>query len=191
MAKRIARLIDRAMAAPRSAVSWVHEDVPMRCRAQRSQEQIMAVRVVALLIPLAITLPQLQTNIDPAPPVHEPAVQAQQAPWPQWSYDTRRATGAAFTRVELESPLYSAVHTIASPATDPEPLVAAKPALRKAQAQRVVHAPARPANTKALERPVARHISRPTLQAVSVCPPQAHCAPVVVARQTPVPRRSM
>ncbi len=151
----------------------------------------MAVRVLALLIPLAITLPQLQTHIDPAPLAQEPTVQAQQAPWPQWSYDTRRAPDTAFTRVELESPLYGAVHTIANPAADAARLVPTKPALRKAQPQRMAHAPARPVSTNSSARAATRHAPRATLPAVSVCQPQTHCAPVVVARQTPVPRRSM
>lgn len=149
----------------------------------------MAVRIVALLIPLAITLPQLRTHTDAAPAPQEQAVNVNTppAPSPEWSYDTRRASDAAFTRVVLDSPLHSAM----SEGQVPNGAAAAptKPAMRKTMATHK-RAPAKTmASAKSSIHPAARKTQRPLLQAA--CPPATHCAPVVEANVTPVSRKSL
>jgi hypothetical protein len=158
----------------------------MHCSAQRPKEQIMAVRIVALLIPLAITLPQLQTSIDPAATLQEPAARALGAAAPPWSYDLRYASDGALTRVAFGSPMHDATPTIDSPAapaaqTAPVPAVA-----RKASAWHAVQRPARqakPVKTATAKMPMRSTPHRSALAPQQdVCRPPAHCAPVVVAR---------
>jgi hypothetical protein len=156
----------------------------------------MAVRIVALLIPLAITLPQLQTNSPSAAAAEQPATQAQQAPPPEWSYDTRRGTDAASTRVVLESPVLDAVRTIGSEPSDAAEPASMQPAARKAPPQRAAAKPARLASSAkaaaaatASMRHVTHHAKAPPPDAG--CEPFAHCAPVVVGKVTPVSRKSL
>lgn len=143
----------------------------------------MAVRVVALLIPLAITLPQLRANIDAAAP-QEQAAQAAPSPSPEWSYDTRRIAAVAFTRIALESPLHNAVDTTLGQAA-----VTVAPAASKAPPTRKRMSPQPMTSAKAALGSDTRQVQRPLQQAA--CPPLAHCAPVVVAKVTPVTRKAL
>lgn len=156
----------------------------------------MAMRIVALLIPLAITLPQLQTSRPPAAAPEGHATHAQPASPPEWSYETRRMADAAVTRVVLESPAHDAVCTIDKTPMGNAVQAAANPGVRKAPAQPAAPKPARIASpTKVVTtatasiRPAARPAKRPPL--LAGCEPLAHCAPVEVAKVTPVSRRSM
>ena len=156
----------------------------------------MAVRIFALLIPLAITLPQLQTSRPRAAAPAAQATQAQPASAPEWSYETRRGSDAAVTHVVLESPLQDAVRTIGSAPTGAAEPAPAQPAARKPPAPHATPKPDRLASSakaanaaKASMRLTARHAKRPPLAAG--CAPFAHCAPVVVAKVTPVSRKSL
>ena len=156
----------------------------------------MAVRIFALLIPLAITLPQLQTSRPSAAAPAAQATQAQPASAPEWSYETRRGSDAAVTHVVLESPLQDAVRTIGSAPTGAAEPAPAQTAARKTPAQHATPKPDRLASSakaanaaKASMRLAARHAKRPPLSAG--CAPFAHCAPVVVAKVTPVSRKSL
>jgi hypothetical protein len=158
----------------------------------------MAVRIVALLIPLAITLPQLQMSRRGSAAEEPAAAQVQPAPAPEWSYDTRRGADAALTRVALESPLQNAVHAIGSAPSDAAPRAPVQPAARKAPPQRAAAKPARlasPANKagtppNASLRHGTRHAKAPPPDAG--CEPfAAHCAPVVMGKVTPVSRKSL
>lgn len=157
----------------------------------------MAVRIVALLIPLAITLPQLQMSRPGAAAAEPAAAQVQPAPAPEWSYDTRRGTDAALTRVVLESPLQNAVHAIGSAPGDAATRAPVQPAARKAPPQRAAAKPARLASpAKAGTPPTAslrygtRHAKAPPPDAG--CEPLApHCAPVVMGKVTLVSRKSL
>jgi hypothetical protein len=156
----------------------------------------MAVRIVALLIPLAITLPQLQTSRPTAAAPDVQALHVQPASPPEWSYETLRLGDAALTRVVLESPLHDAMSTIRdAPSGAAEP-AAAPPAVRTAPAQGAVPKPTRlaspakaPGTVAASMRPSSRQAKLPPVQAG--CEPFAHCAPVVVAKAKPVSRRSL
>jgi hypothetical protein len=156
----------------------------------------MAVRIIALLIPLAITLTQLQTSPPNAAAPEAQATQAQSVSAPEWSYDTRRGSDAALTRVVLESPLLDAVRTIGSAPTGAAEPAPAQPAARKTLAQHATPKPDRLASSakaataaKASMRLAARHAKRPPKAAG--CEPFAHCAPVVVAKVTPVSRKAL
>jgi hypothetical protein len=158
----------------------------------------MAVRIVALLIPLAITLPQLQMSRPGSAAAEPAAAQVQPAPVPEWSYDKRRGTDAALTRVVLESPLQNAVRMIGnapSDAAEPAPVL---PAARKAPPQRAAAKPARLASSAkagtssptASMRHGTRHAKAPPPDAG--CEPfAAHCAPVVMGKVTLVNRKSL
>jgi hypothetical protein len=158
----------------------------------------MAVRIVALLIPLAITLPQLQTSSpSAAAPPAQATTHALPASPPDWSFDTRRGADAALTRVVLESPALDAVRTIGSaPGGDTVALAPPQPAARKAAPRHAAAKPVRPASsakaatdTSAPMRPATRHAKAPPLHAG--CEPFAHCAPVVMGKITPVIRKSL
>lgn len=136
----------------------------------------MAVRIVALLIPLAITLPYLQTNtpLPAAPPL--PVAHAQQASPPEWSREALCTVDAALPHVVPESPTLDAV--------------------RKPPTRQAARTPTRLASTakaartaKASMRPATRLAKRAPLQ--PACQPFVHCAPVVVGKVTPVSRTSM
>ncbi len=163
----------------------------------------MGGRVLALLIPLAITLPQLQTSRPAAAVVQELAAPAQQVAEPAWSYETRRLADAAVTRVVLELPLQEAVRTIDGTATataavadnvvTPDaapqghttlPKHAAPKAARTASPVKLVAT-----NAATRGRQVTRRAQR--LPADVGCPASVHCAPVVVAKVTPVVRRPL
>lgn len=145
----------------------------------------MAVRFVALLIPLAITLPQLRMNIDAAPAPQEHTVPAPPASAPEWSYEMRRGADAAFTPVALESPLHGAVSSIDG---NEAAAAAQAPTTPKTRARNGPAAP-KAASAKTSMRAGARKAQRPLLQAA--CQAATHCAPVVEAKVTPVSRRSL
>jgi hypothetical protein len=156
----------------------------------------MAVRIVALLIPLAITLPQLQTNRPSAAPTEPPVAQAQPTNPPEWSYDTQHGTNAALTRVVLDSPVADAMRTIGSAGGDAADVASVQPAARKAPsphaaAKRVRLASSAKAATTASAS--TRHATRHEQAAPpdAGCEPFAHCAPVVVGKVTPVNRKSL
>ncbi len=161
----------------------------------------MAVRILALLIPLAITLPQLQTTRPRAPAPQELAASVQPAATePPWSYETRRGADAAVTRVVLESPVQEAVRTIDSPAADvaDNGVVTATvtPQVRKAPTRRSAPKLARAASPSELASTAATPGRLSTRQARRLpadpgCAPSVHCAPVVVAKVTPVMRRPL
>lgn len=159
----------------------------------------MAVRIVALLIPLAITLPQLQMSRPAAPAPQAPAALVQPAVAPEWSYSPRHVAGAAVTRVVLESPLDEAVRTLDSPATgtaDTAVAVAVAPDVRKASPKRAMPKLARaasPVKLVAAAAPPGRLATHQAKRAPTMagCLPRAHCAPVVVAKVTPVTRRRL
>jgi hypothetical protein len=163
------------------------------------KEKIMAVRVLALLIPLAITLPQLQMSRPVASAPQNLAASVQPAAEPPWSYETRRVADAAMTRVVLESPLQEAVRTIDGPTADTADSAAAAgvtPHARKASPRRAAPKLARAASPVKLVstaetpgRSATRQAKR--LPADAGCPPSVHCAPVVVAKVTPVLRRRL
>lgn len=153
----------------------------------------MAARIVALLIPLAITLPQLQTSGAGAAAPNEPARQIQQAGPPAWSYETRRTGDAAMTRVVLESPALDAIRTMPSGASELEP---SQPGARKASVHGAtlrssrMASSARSATLKTA--PTHRRLRHAKSKPIeSGCEPRAHCAPVVVAKVTPVSRKSL
>ncbi len=158
----------------------------------------MAVRILALLIPLAITLPQLQMTRQQARAPQDLAASVQPAAEPPWSYETRRVADAAVTRVVLESPVQEAVRTIDSPAAGSADSAAAgvTPQVRKATPRRAAPklaraaSPVKLASTAATPRGLATRQARHP-PADAGCAPSAHCAPVVVAKVTPVARRPL
>jgi hypothetical protein len=161
----------------------------------------MAVRVLALLIPLAITLPQLQTTRPQAPAPQYFALPVQPAAAePTWSYETRRQADAAITRVVLDSPAQEAVRMISSPVTITSDDAAAAdmaPQVRKAPSRRTAPKFARAAQTPkptglraTADRSAARRAKAAEADTAG-CAPDVHCAPVVVAKITPVLRRPM
>jgi hypothetical protein len=165
------------------------------------KEKVMAVRILALLIPLAIILPQLQMTRPRGPAPQDLAVRVQPAAEPPWSYETRRSADAAMTRVVLELPVQEAVRTFDSPAADvaDNRAVAASvtpQVLRKASARRAAPKLARAASPVKLASTAALPARLSTRQAKRLpadpgCAPSVHCAPVVVAKVTPVTRRRL
>ena len=156
----------------------------------------MAVRILALLIPLAITLPQLQSSRPADRSAQAPVTHLQPAAAPEWSYETRRSADAALTRVVLDAPAHEAMSALDSPA--PVAALQAGPAavlckaLSLRAASKPVHAAplARGTRTAAATPRVAlRNVKRLALH--GGCEPGAHCAPVEVAKVTPVSRRSL
>jgi hypothetical protein len=164
------------------------------------EEKVMAVRVLALLIPLAITLPQLQMSRPRAVAAQELAAPAPTAAVePQWSYETRRVAHSAVTRVVLESPAQDALRTIDSPAAATADSAAAAdvtPQVRKTTPRRAAPKAARVASPVKLAGTAAPTDRQATRRAKAVstdsgCAPSVHCAPVVVAKVTPVTRRPL
>jgi hypothetical protein len=137
---------------------------------------VMAVRIVALLIPLAITLPYLQTNSPPPAAAQQQLTYAQPASPCEWSWETRRMADASFTRVVLESPALDAVRNAPVPRAAPNPARHMSSAKAATTARTSMH-------------PAPRHAKRAPLQ--PDCQPFVHCAPVVVGKVTPVSPRSM
>lgn len=169
----------------------------------------MGGRVIALLIPLAITLPQLQTGRPAAAVMQELAAPAQPLAEPAWSYETRRLADAAVTRVVLELPLQEAVRTIDGPlaaaaaavvdspvAPDVAPQVH-RPQVHTTSPQRAAPKLARTASAVKLVGTSAATRGREATRraqrrpADAGCPASVHCAPVVVAKVTPVVRRPL
>jgi hypothetical protein len=162
------------------------------------KELVMAVRFFALLIPLAITLPQLQASRPPAAAaaMPEPTAVMEPAAAPEWSYDTRRGADAALTRVVLDAPAREAMRTLDGPTPIATLPAAPFPGLCKARTPHAVSKPARPAllakssaTAAALPRPPSRPAKTLALQAG--CEPLTHCAPVEEAKVTPVSRRAL
>ena len=156
----------------------------------------MAVRILALLIPLAITLPQLQSSRPAGSAVHAPLTHLQPAAAPEWSYETRRSADAALTHVVLDAPAHEAMSALDSPA----PVAAIQPTLPavvcKAPSLRTASKPASAAllakGTRiaaAAPRVASRHVKKLAWNAG--CEPGVHCAPVEVAKVTPVSRRAL
>jgi len=156
----------------------------------------MAARIVALLIPLAITLPQLQTTRPPATLTPEHTTVMASTTAPQWSPETRCGADAALTRVAIDAPAHEAMATLDG--RTPVAVLQAAPdaAVRKVPTARASTRLARPAllaKGSASVAAVPRPSSRParTLALQARCEPRTHCAPVEVAKVTPVSRRSM
>jgi hypothetical protein len=158
-------------------------------------------KVMAVLIPLAITLPQLQmTRPRASPAPQELAAPAPAPAEPTWSYETRRVADAAVTRVVLELPVQEAVRTIDSPAAEvaDDSTIAADvtPQVRKAATRRAASktapaaSPVRQASTAATAGKLSTRQARRLLTDPG-CAPSVHCAPVVVAKVTPVTRRPL
>jgi hypothetical protein len=163
------------------------------------KESIMAARFVALLIPLAITLPQLQTSRVAAPEPPRPAPLAQPAADAEWSYETRHIAIAALPRIAVQSPVHDAVRALDGAAAEPV-VVAAAPAVlavvpahvRQAAPKRAAPRLARAASpVKLVSAAPAPGRSAKRRPADAGCLPGAHCAPVVVAKVTPVNRRPL
>jgi hypothetical protein len=159
----------------------------------------MAVRIVALLIPLAITVPMLQMTRPQNLPAQEDLVAPPSATEPAWTPETRRVAEAAVTRVVLELPAQDAVRTIETPAADTAQCAASAgvtPQERKASPRRaapkLAHdgASAKLVNTAGAQGRLATHRAKRAL-ADAGCAPNVHCAPVVVAKVTPVMRRPL
>jgi hypothetical protein len=172
------------------------------------EEPIMAMRFVALLIPLAITLPQLQMSRPKSPEPQPPAPLTQPAVETELTHKTRHAAETLAAPVALEPPRQEVVRTTDSaaietpliPAVTTAMTVAATPELRKA-----LHKPGAPklaraaspvklvAANAASSRSATPALTRTQkrLLANSGCLPNAHCAPVVVAKITPVIRQPM
>lgn len=150
----------------------------------------MAVRVLALLIPLALALPQLQMSRPRAVVAQDLAASVPSAPEPSWSYETRRLPDTAVTRVVLESPAQEVVRMIDSPAVtttdDGATASDVTPQVRKAPPRRVAPKHARLASPAKLAKRQAN-----AMPADAGCAPDVHCAPVVVAKVTPVLRRPL
>ncbi len=136
----------------------------------------MAVRFFALLIPLAITLPYLQTNSRSSDVRPMQVAHAQPANAPDWSRETQRTADTTYTHIVLESQAPDAVRKASVPLAAPKPTRLGSPAKAAATA-------------RAAMRSARRHAKRAPLQ--PDCQPFVHCAPVVVAKVTPVSRRSM
>ncbi len=163
----------------------------------------MAVRFIALLIPLAITLPHLQASRRAAPEPQRPAALTQPAAAAEWSYEARRAADAALSRVVAESPVHEAVRTHDVAAAEPV-IVAAVPAdlavvpkpVRQVAPKRAVPRPARavsPVKLVSADPAPGRLVTRAARRGLADagCLPNAHCAPVVVAKVTLVTRRPL
>ena len=150
----------------------------------------MAVRILALLIPLAITLPQLQMTRQQARAPQDLAASVQPAAEPPWSYETRRVADAAVTRVVLESPVQEAVRTIDSAAAGVTPQVHKGSPRRTAPKLARAASPVKLASTAATPSGLATRQARHP-PADAGCAPSAHCAPVLVAKVTPVARRPL
>jgi hypothetical protein len=163
------------------------------------QEKVMAVRVLALLIPLAITLPQLQMSRPQAVAAQELAPSLPTAEASPWSYQTRRVADSAVTLVVLESPAQDALRTIDSPpaaTADSAATADVMPQARKATPRRAAPKLARAASSLELASTSAPTDRSATRRAKAVppdagCAPDVHCAPVVVAKVTPVLRRPL
>jgi hypothetical protein len=166
------------------------------------KEKVMGGRVIALLIPLAITLPQLQTSRPVAAVVQELAAPAQPLTEPAWSYETRRLADAAMTRVVLELPLQAAVRMLDGPPASaaivdspvaPDAAPQAHTTLAKGAAPKLARtaSPVNLVSTSAATR--GRQATRRAQRrpADVGCPASVHCAPVVVAKVTPVVRRPL
>jgi hypothetical protein len=140
------------------------------------KEMVMAVRIIALLIPLAITLPYLQTNSPPAaaPPVPVALVHLDSPP--AWSREARRVADVAVERVVLESPTLVPTHK-----------ASVSHAARRST--RLTSSAKAATTAKAPMPSVQRHAKRAPLQ--PHCQPFVHCAPVVVGKVTPVSGRPM
>ena len=136
----------------------------------------MAVRIFALLIPLAITLPYLQTSSRPPATAPSQIVHEQPASPAEWSRETRRRADTSFVLVVPESPALDAVRKA------PAPLAAPKSTRLASSAKAATTA-------KASMRTAARHAKRAPL--LPDCQPFVHCAPVVVGKVTPVSRQSL
>lgn len=199
----------------------------------------MAVRFVALLIPLALTLPQLRNHLaEPAPALPQPSTTVGSESAAEWSHAPGRHLPAQFTPVVLEPSSHiaalAAAMPVSMPAVMPGAMAVAMPAAmpvampgfeppaaaaigcqahaaaehKAAPAPAVRHAGATPERgaNKALRRsgprlatavvvkpplpkPQLARKARPALEAG--CAPQAHCAPVSVAKITPVQRRAL
>ena len=156
----------------------------------------MAVRILALLIPLAITLPQLQMSRPADGSAQAPVTHLQPVAAPEWSYETRRSADAALTHVVLDAPAHEAMSALDSPAAvaalqaAPAAVVCKAPSLRAAF--KPVHSAPLAKGTRtaaASPRVASRHVKGLVLH--GGCEPGAHCAPVEVAKVTPVSRRSM
>ena len=138
----------------------------------------MAVRIFALLIPLAITLPYLQTSSRPPATAPSPIVHEQPASPAEWSRETRRMADTSFTLVVPESAKPDAVHKAEAQAQSP---LAARRSSRLASSAKAA------TTSKTSMRPRTRHAKRAPL--LPDCQPFVHCAPVVVGKVTPVSRR--
>jgi hypothetical protein len=163
--------------------------------AHTPEEFVMAVRFVALLIPLAITLPQLRANVDAvaAPPAQvvpvaqttavAPAPSALQTPRDS-ACDTRRMADETFTHAALEPPLQNAVDTAVTQSAVIAPLAAPKAATLH---KRMSPKPKTSQNTalSAAKRAAQRALPQ------AGCSPLGHCAPVVQAKVTPVMRKAL
>ncbi len=171
----------------------------------------MAVRFIALLIPLAITLPQLQASRRAAPEPQQPAALMQRAAAAELSYESRRAAEAALSRAVAESPVHEPVRTHDVVATEPvfaaaDPVVvAAVPAVLavaptpvrqaappKRAAPRLARAMS-PVKLVSTAPAPGRLVTRAAKHGLADagCRPNVHCAPVVVAKVTLVTRRPL
>lgn len=165
----------------------------------------MAARFVALLIPLAITLPLLQTSRTAAPVQQPPTPRVLPAAEAAWSYESRPVADAAVSRVVLQSPVHDAVRTLDGTAAAEPVVVAVVPAalaavptdVRQATPKRAVPRLVRaglPVKLVSTAPAPGRMVTRATMlvPADAGCMPGArHCAPVVVAKVTPVMRRPL
>lgn len=165
----------------------------------------MAMRFVALLIPLAITLPQLQMSRPRAPEPQPPAALTQPAIESESTEQTRHTADTAATRVAvaesppneaLSAPDSAAFQTPVVAAVTAGMMVASATEARKAPPKRI--APKLTRASSPVKLVVANTASGRTatrsnkrLPADSGCLPNAHCAPVVVAKVTPVIRHPL
>jgi hypothetical protein len=157
----------------------------------------MAVRFVALLIPLAITLPQLQMSRPAVSAAERQAAAVTAAPAPEWLYEPRQSADAPSTRVVLEAPVQEAVRAMEPPAVDTALAAVVPSGAPKASLQRTASRPAtaavpakRVVAVKASLRSGARK-DRPAPLLQGGCEPFVHCAPVEVAKITPVSRQPL
>jgi hypothetical protein len=154
----------------------------------------MAVRVVALLIPLAITLPQLRLSRPDAPAVQSVAAEA-----PALSYENRQVSEAATLHAAHELPTQMSASTLQSSSrvtADSAAAAGVATQVHKASPRRTTPklirgaAPGKPTRTAA--KPTGQATRRADrLQADAGCLPNVPCAPVVVAKVTPVVRRPL
>jgi hypothetical protein len=160
------------------------------------KELVMAMRIVALLIPLAITLPQLQAS-RPRAAAQEPVAHVQPAAAPEWSYEARRSADVALTPVVLDPPVHETMSALDSPApvaatqATAAAVVCKAPSLRTAS--KLVHSAPLAKGVRAVAaspRAAPGHVKRLAWN-VGCEPGAAHCAPVEVAKVTPVSRRSL